>query len=125
MILPQMTATEKNFWKNNPIVATIMDYGGSSQSIPRGGSLFFNTTDQRAEISVGHTGGISCGIATLTENDSGFSAYVPPVMTTTDRNTMTAKGNQGGIPAGAIIYNKTDSKLQVYSGSGTSWTDLH
>ena len=45
MILPQMTATEKNFWKNNPIVATIMDYGGSSQSIPRGGSLFFNTTD--------------------------------------------------------------------------------
>ena len=125
MILPQMTATEKNFWKNNPIVATIMDYGGSSQSIPRGGSLFFNTTAQRAEISVGHTGGISCGIATLTENDSGFSAYVPPVMTTDDRNTMTAKGNQGGIPAGAIIYNKTTSKLQVYSGSGTSWTDLH
>ena len=125
MILPQMTATEKNFWKNNPIVATIMDYGGSSQSIPRGGSLFFNTTDQRAEISVGHTGGISCGIATLTENDSGFSAYVPPVMTTTNRDTMTAKGNQGGIPAGAIIYNKTTSKLQVYSGSGTSWTDLH
>ena len=125
MILPQMTATEKNFWKNNPIVATIMDYGGSSQSIPRGGSLFFNTTAQRAEISVGHTGGISCGIATLTENDSGFSAYVPPVMTTTNRDTMTAKGNQGGIPAGAIIYNKTTSKLQVYSGSGTSWTDLH
>ena len=125
MILPQMTATEKNFWKNNPIVATIMDYGGSSQSIPRGGSLFFNTTDQRAEISVGHTGGISCGIATLTENDSGFSAYVPPVMTTTDRNTMTTKTNQGGIPAGAIIYNKTTSKLQVYSGSGTTWADLH
>jgi len=125
MILPQMTATEKNFWKNNPIVATIMDYGGSSQSIPRGGSLFFNTTDQRAEISVGSTGGISCGIATLTENDSGFSAYVPPVMTTTDRNTMTTKTNQGGIPAGAIIYNKTTSKLQVYSGSGTTWADLH
>ena len=125
MILPQMTATEKNFWKLNPIVQTIMDYGGARGSIPRGGSLFFNTTDQRAEISVGHTGGVSCGIATLTENDSGFSAYVPPVMTTTNRDTMTAKGNQGGIPAGAIIYNKTDSKLQVYSGSGTSWTDLH
>ena len=125
MILPQMTATEKNFWKLNPIVQTIMDYGGARGSIPRGGSLFFNTTDQRAEISVGHTGGISCGIATLTENDSGFSAYVPPVMTTTNRDTMTAKGNQGGIPAGAIIYNKTTSKLQVYSGSGTSWTDLH
>ena len=135
IILPTVTSSQANTYIIEPTKQTVMNLDKSTglrRPIP--GGLWFNQTNNRAELGVavddttagiGMTGGVFCGIATLTQNNSGFAAYVPPKMTTANRNTMTGNAAFGGIPAGAIVYNTTTSKLQVYSGSGTTWHDLH
>ena len=135
IILPTVTSSQANTYIIEPTKQTVMNLDKSTglrRPIP--GGLWFNETNNRAELGVavddttagiGMTGGVFCGIATLTQNNSGFAAYVPPKMTTANRNTMTGNAAFGGIPAGAIIYNTQTNKLQVYSGSGTTWHDLH
>ena len=135
IILPTVTSSQANTYIIEPTKQTVMNLDKSTglrRPIP--GGLWFNQTNNRAELGVavddttagiGMTGGVFCGIATLTQNNSGFAAYVPPKMSTTNRNTMTGNAAFGGIPAGAIVYNTTTNKLQVYSGIGTTWHDLH
>ena len=135
IILPTVTSSQANSYIIEPTKQTVMNLDKSTglrRPIP--GGLWFNQTNNRAELGVavddttsgiGMTGGVFCGIATLTQNNSGFAAYVPPKMSTGNRNTMTGNAAFGGIPAGAIVYNTTTNKLQVYSGTGTTWHDLH
>ena len=111
----------KEFMKSNLLNQTLQVANGAARIVP--GALIFYEPKNRLEVNTGAAAtGSFCGVATLTQNTSNFDSFVPPRLSTSDRNTMTGAG---GIPAGAIIYNTSDNKLQVYSGSGTSWSNLH
>ena len=111
----------KEFMKTNLLNQTLQVANGAARIVP--GALIFYEPKNRLEVNTGAAAtGSFCGVATLTQNTSNFDSFVPPRLSTSDRNTMTGAG---GIPAGAIIYNTSTNKLQVYSGSGTSWSDLH
>ena len=111
----------KEFMKTNLLNQTLQVANGAARIVP--GALIFYEPKNRLEVNTGAAAtGSFCGVATLTQNTSNFDSFVPPRLSTSDRNTMTGAG---GIPAGAIIYNTSDNKLQVYSGSGTSWSNLH
>jgi len=108
LILPGLNETTKQFMIDNPHGSSIMIYGYQSgfKCIP--GSVIYHEGKKRAELGITTTA-VYCGIATLTENGSGFDAFVPPKMTTANRDTMTT----AGITTGAIIYNLTNSRLEV------------
>ena len=71
------------------------------------GGIVYDYTASQLKVAVAAT--TFCGVATYTNNHSGFGAFVPPTMTTTQRNTMT----NAGIQSGAIIYNSTTDRLEV------------
>ena len=71
------------------------------------GGIVYDITASQLKVAVAAT--TFCGVATYTNNHSGFGAFVPPTMTTTQRNTMTT----AGIQSGAIIYNSTTDRLEV------------
>lgn len=74
------------------------------------GGIVYDITASQLKVAVAAT--TFCGIATFTNNHSGFSAFVPPKLTTTQRNTMTTSG----ITSGAIIWNLTSNRLEVRDG---------
>jgi len=71
------------------------------------GGIVYDITASQLKVAVAAT--TFCGVATYTNNHSGFSAFVPPSMTTSQRNTMT----NAGIQSGAVIYNQTSNRLEV------------
>ena len=116
---PVVTESELNIIRLLPDSPSNLGYQQSIESTPDGvpsGALVYNSTNTRLEVGIGTT--TFCGIATLSNNHTGYSAFVPPRMTTTNRNTMT----NAGLEAGAVIYNTTTNKLQVYNGS--SWETI-
>jgi hypothetical protein len=116
---PVVSESELDIIRLLPNSPNNLGYQQSKETTPGGvpgGALVFNSTNTRLEVGIGTT--TFCGIATLSNNHTGFSAFVPPKMTTTNRNTMTT----AGLEAGGVIYNTTTNKLQVYNGS--SWETI-
>ena len=68
------------------------------------------------EIEAGdhHDGTVFCGVATLTQNQSGYDSLAIPTFNSTKRNLMSGYGN---LPKGAIMYNTTTNKLNFWNGS--------
>jgi hypothetical protein len=116
-IPPRLTTTELYFVSQlwNPAVAgpsagNWFNHLRANSSTPNGvvsGAIVFDTTASQLKVGIGSTTFV--GIATFTNNHSGFSAFIPPRMSTTERNTMT----NAGISSGAIIYNSTTDRLEV------------
>ena len=79
-----------------------------------GGSIVYNNESRRLNVSTGGT--VFCGIATMTQNQSGYDALALPTFNSTKRNLMSGYGN---LPKGAIMYNTTTNKLNFWNGS--SW----
>ena len=77
-----------------------------------GGSIVYNNESRRLNVSTGGT--VFCGIATLTQNQSGYDSLAIPTFNTTKRNLMSGYGN---LPKGAIMYNTTTNKLNFWNGS--------
>ena len=78
------------------------------------GSVVFNKETSRIAVGVGTT--TFCGVATLTNNQSGYDALGLPTYDTTTRNLMSGYGN---LHKGAVMYNTTTNKLNFWNGS--SW----
>jgi hypothetical protein len=116
---PVVTESELDIIRNLPNLTNNLGHQQSIEATPDGvlsGALVFNSTNTRLEVGIGTT--TFCGIATLSNNHTGFSAFVPPKMTTTQRNTMTTSG----VEEGGVVYNTSLSKLQFYNG--TSWETI-
>jgi len=77
-----------------------------------GGSIVYNNESRRLNVSTGGT--VFCGIATLTQNQSGYDSLAIPTFNSTKRNLMSGYGN---LPKGAIMYNTTTNKLNFWNGS--------
>ena len=77
-----------------------------------GGSIVYNKESRRINVSTGGT--VFCGVATLTQNQSGYDALGLPTYDTTTRNLMSGYGN---LPKGSVIFNTTTSKLNFWTGS--------
>ena len=77
-----------------------------------GGSVVYNNESRRLNVSTGGT--VFCGVATLTQNQSGYDSLAIPTFNTTKRNLMSGYGN---LPKGAIMYNTTTNKLNFWNGS--------
>ena len=77
-----------------------------------GGSIVYNNESRRLNVSTGGT--VFCGVATLTQNQSGYDALAIPTFNSTKRNLMSGYGN---LPKGAIMYNTTTNKLNFWNGS--------
>ena len=89
----------------------------SKKLLPDGvpnGSVVFNKESSRIAVGVGTT--TFCGVATLTNNHSGYDALGLPTYDTTTRNLMSGYGN---LHKGAVMYNTTTNKLNFWNGS--SW----
>ena len=89
----------------------------SKKLLPDGvpnGSVVFNKESSRIAVGVGTT--TFCGVATLTNNQSGYDALGLPTYDTTTRNLMSGYGN---LHKGAVMYNTTTNKLNFWNGS--SW----
>jgi hypothetical protein len=83
----------------------------SDSGVP-GGSVVYNNESRRLNVSTGGT--VFCGIATLTQNQSGYDALAIPTFTETKRDLMS---NYGNLPKGAIIFDTTNNKLNFWNGS--------
>ncbi len=83
-----------------------------------GGALVYNRTNSRLEVGIGTT--TFCGIATLTNNHTGYSAYVPPYVNTAQRTALT----NAGIASGAIIFNPINKRLELYKDPVSGWVGL-
>ena len=83
-----------------------------------GGALVYNRTNSRLEVGIGTT--TFCGIATLTNNHTGYSAYVPPYVNTTQRTALT----NAGIASGAIIFNPINQRLELFKDPVSGWVGL-
>ena len=77
-----------------------------------GGSVVYNNESRRLNVSTGGT--VFCGVATLTQNQSGYDSLAIPTFNSTKRNLMSGYGN---LPKGAIMYNTTTNKLNFWNGS--------
>ena len=77
-----------------------------------GGSIVYNNESRRLNVSTGGT--VFCGIATLTQNQSGYDSLAIPTLNRTKRDLMSGYGN---LPKGAIMYNTTTNKLNFWNGS--------
>jgi len=77
-----------------------------------GGSIVYNNESRRLNVSTGGT--VFCGIATMTQNQSGYDALALPTFNGTKRDLMSGYGN---LPKGAIMYNTTTNKLNFWNGS--------
>jgi hypothetical protein len=77
-----------------------------------GGSIVYNNESRRLNVSTGGT--VFCGIATLTQNQSGYDSLAIPTLNSTKRDLMSGYGN---LPKGAIMYNTTTNKLNFWNGS--------
>ena len=77
-----------------------------------GGSIVYNNESRRLNVSTGGT--VFCGVATLTQNQSGYDSLAIPTFNSTKRNLMSGYGN---LPKGAIMYNTTTNKLNFWNGS--------
>jgi len=77
-----------------------------------GGSIVYNNESRRLNVSTGGT--VFCGVATLTQNQSGYDSLAIPTFNTTKINLMSGYGN---LPKGAIMYNTTTNKLNFWNGS--------
>ena len=89
----------------------------SFQSTPDGlvtGGILFDI--QKNQLKVATDSKTFSGIATFTNNGSGYESFVPPTVTNTQRTTLT----DAGIPAGSVVYNTTNDALEQYDG--TTWT---
>jgi hypothetical protein len=83
----------------------------SDSGVP-GGSIVYNNESRKLNVSTGGT--VFCGIATLTQNQSGYDALAIPTFTETKRDLMS---NYGNLPKGAIIFDTTNNKLNFWNGS--------
>jgi hypothetical protein len=108
--------TIRQLW--DPNVASNWDgHIRSYQSTPYGlvsGGIIFDVDKNQLQIAVGSK--TFCGVATYTNNNSGYESFVPPKVTNTQRTTLTS----AGIPAGSVVYNTTNNALEQYDG--TNWT---
>ena len=122
-IPPRLTTTEiyyvSQLW--NPDVAGAagwFNHTRANTSTPNGvvsGAIVFDTTASQLKVGIGTT--TFCGIATFTNNHTGFSAFVPPKLTTAQRDTMTTVG----ISSGAIIWNLSAQRLEVRDSHNSRW----
>jgi len=76
------------------------------------GSVVFNKETSRIAVGVGTT--TFCGVATLTNNQSGYDALGLPTYDGTTRDLMSGYGN---LHKGAIMYNTSTNKLNFWNGS--------
>ena len=122
-IPPRLTTTEiyyvSQLW--NPNIAGAAgwyNHTRANTATPGGvisGAIVFDTTASQLKVGIGST--TFCGIATFTNNHSGFSAFVPPKLTTAQRDTMTTVG----ISSGAIIWNLSAQRLEVRDSHNSRW----
>jgi len=122
-IPPRLTTTEiyyvSQLW--NPNIAGDAgwyNHTRANTATPGGvisGAIVFDTTASQLKVGIGST--TFCGIATFTNNHTGFSAFVPPKLTTTQRDTMTTVG----ISSGAIIWNLSNQRLEVRDSHNSRW----
>ena len=121
-IPPSVTSSEleiiANLWTGKIVgFGTILAKQVTPNGVP-GGALVYNRTNSRLEVGIGTT--TFCGIATLTNNHTGYSAYVPPYVNTEQRLALT----NAGIASGAIIFNPINKRLEMYKDDVTGWVGL-
>jgi len=121
-IPPSVTSGEleiiANLWTGKIVgYGTVRAKQVTPDGVP-GGSLVYNRTNSRLEVGIGTT--TFCGIATLTNNHTGYSAYVPPYVNTAQREALT----NAGIASGAIIFNPINKRLEMYKNSVSGWVGI-
>ena len=121
-IPPSVTSNEleiiANLWTGKIVgYGTIYAKKVTPDGVP-GGALVYNRTNSRLEVGIGTT--TFCGIATLTNNHTGYSAYVPPYVNTAQRTALT----NAGIASGAIIFNPINKRLELYKDPVSGWVGL-
>ena len=121
-IPPSVTSGEleiiANLWTGKIVgYGTVRAKQVTPDGVP-GGSLVYNRTNSRLEVGIGTT--TFCGIATLTNNHTGYSAYVPPYVNTEQRAALT----NAGIASGAIIFNPLNKRLEMYKDAVTGWVGI-
>lgn len=104
----------------NPAVASSWQgHARAKLATPDGlvtGGIVFDHEKNQLKVATGST--TFCGVATFTNNHSGYEAFVPPKVTSAQRTTLT----NGGLPEGSVVYNTDTDTLQQYDGS--SWSSL-
>ena len=121
-IPPSVTSGEleiiANLWTGKIVgYGTVRAKQVTPDGVP-GGALVYNRTNTRLEVGIGTT--TFCGIATLTNNHTGYSAYVPPYVNTEQRLALT----NAGIASGAIIFNPINKRLEMYKDAVTGWVGI-
>ena len=121
-IPPSVTSGEleiiANLWTGKIVgYGTVRAKQVTPNGVP-GGALVYNRTNSRLEVGIGTT--TFCGIATLTNNHTGYSAYVPPYVNTSQRTALT----NAGIASGAIIFNPINKRLELYKDPVSGWVGL-
>ena len=121
-IPPSVTSGEleiiANLWTGKIVgYGTVRSKQVTPDGVP-GGALVYNRTNTRLEVGIGTT--TFCGIATLTNNHTGYSAYVPPYVNTEQRLALT----NAGIASGAIIFNPINKRLEMYKDAVTGWVGI-
>ena len=121
-IPPSVTSGEleiiANLWTGKIVgYGTVRAKQVTPDGVP-GGALVYNRTNTRLEVGIGTT--TFCGIATLTNNHTGYSAYVPPYVNTEQRAALT----NAGIASGAIIFNPLNKRLEMYKDAVTGWVGI-
>ena len=121
-IPPSVTSGEleiiANLWTGKIVgYGTVRSKQVTPDGVP-GGALVYNRTNTRLEVGIGTT--TFCGIATLTNNHTGYSAYVPPYVNTEQRLALT----NAGIASGAIIFNPLNKRLEMYKDAVTGWVGI-
>tara|TARA_A100001515_G_scaffold39045_1_gene30729 strand:+ start:20429 stop:24982 length:4554 start_codon:yes stop_codon:yes gene_type:complete len=121
-IPPSVTSGEleiiANLWTGKIVgYGTVRAKQVTPDGVP-GGALVYNRTNTRLEVGIGTT--TFCGIATLTNNHTGYSAYVPPYVNTEQRLALT----NAGIASGAIIFNPLNKRLEMYKDAVTGWVGI-
>ena len=121
-IPPSVTSNEleiiANLWTGKIVgYGTIYAKKVTPDGVP-GGALVYNRTNSRLEVGIGTT--TFCGIATLTNNHTGYSAYVPPYVNTAQRAALT----NAGIASGAIIFNPINQRLELFKDPVSGWVGL-
>ena len=74
------------------------------------GSFLYNLDTHRLEVGIGTT--TFCGIATFTNNHSGYYSFVPPIVDNTGRVSL------GQTSLGAFVYNSESGIHEAYTSYG-------
>lgn len=121
-IPPRLSTSEvyyvSQLW-NDQVGADWQGHARAKLATPDGlvtGGIVFDHQRNQLKVATGST--TFCGVATFTNNHSGYEAFVPPKVTSAQRTTLT----NSGLPEGSVVYNTDTDTLQQYDGS--NWSSL-